>query len=110
MAETRKRRAARLKLVPPPTNPAKTREQIHDEEIFPLMAQIILIAKRHDIPMVASFDLTEVPAGVRRAPDAESLLSTTGILPAHADQRLVGAVQLLREGYLAFAVTRRGGS
>lgn len=33
----------------------KTKEQIYDEEINPLMAQILEICKRHKIPMLATF-------------------------------------------------------
>jgi len=32
-----------------------TKEQIYDEQISPLMAQIIAICKEHGIPIVASF-------------------------------------------------------
>ncbi|KVC49876.1 hypothetical protein WS58_06300 [Burkholderia pseudomultivorans] len=32
-----------------------TKEQIYDEQISPLMAQIIAICKEHKIPVVASF-------------------------------------------------------
>lgn len=35
--------------------PEKTKEQIYDEEINPLMAQILEICKRHKIPMLATF-------------------------------------------------------
>ncbi|KVF22912.1 hypothetical protein [Burkholderia cepacia] len=33
----------------------RTKEQIYDEQISPLMAQIIAICKEHGIPIVASF-------------------------------------------------------
>ena len=32
------------------------KEKVYDEEIHPLMAQIIAICKRENIPMVASFE------------------------------------------------------
>jgi hypothetical protein len=38
----------------------KDNEAIYDEQISPLMAQILEVCKAHDIPMVASFQLTPV--------------------------------------------------
>jgi hypothetical protein len=35
------------------------RERVYDEEIYPLMAQIIAICKRSDIPLVANFRLDD---------------------------------------------------
>lgn len=34
-------------------------ESIYDEQIFPLMAQIIEICKAHQIPMVAAFEYSD---------------------------------------------------
>jgi hypothetical protein len=39
------------------TKAKKTKEQVYDTEINPLMAQIIAICKKHKIPVVASFGL-----------------------------------------------------
>jgi hypothetical protein len=37
---------------------ATTREAVYDEQISPLMAQIIAICKEHKIPMLADFDIS----------------------------------------------------
>jgi hypothetical protein len=49
----------------------KTREQIHDELISPLVSQIIGICKKHKIPMLANFNLA--------SEDDEGLQCTTHV-------------------------------
>ncbi|HEM7897003.1 TPA: hypothetical protein U2L33_001035 [Burkholderia cenocepacia] len=51
---------------------AVTKEQIYDEQISPLMTQIIAICKQHKIPIVASFF---TPSG-----DDPELAVTTALL------------------------------
>lgn len=34
-------------------------EQVYDEQISPLMAQIIKLCKEHDVPFIALFQLTD---------------------------------------------------
>lgn len=50
------------------------REEIYDNQISPLMTQIIRICKEHDIPMVASFQYND------DRPDGDAQLCTTVIL------------------------------
>jgi hypothetical protein len=86
-----------------------TREQIHDAEISPLMERILDICKTHDIPMVASFQLDDD----RTAAGPEgNMACSSAILPRGSSARLRAASQLIREGFMAFAVRRtpRGGA
>lgn len=55
--------------------PRMSREVIYDEQIAPLMRQIIALCKEHDIPMVSSFQYND------DRPDGEAALCTTVILP-----------------------------
>lgn len=42
------------------------KEQVYDEQVFPLMARIIDVCKEHGIAMIASFDIpTEDHPGLR---------------------------------------------
>jgi hypothetical protein len=52
------------------------RERAYDEEINPLMAEIIRVCKQHGIPMFASFELDQRPD---RDPD-DPLMCTTALL------------------------------
>ena len=64
------------------------REIVYDEQITPLMAQVIAICKQHGIPIVASFELdTDEEEG--------PLFVTTRILPPGSAQKLLNAGQVL---------------
>lgn len=79
----------------------KTKEDIYDEQISPLMHQIITICQKHEIPMVMSFHIPN---------DLDDDLScTTGILNNDwgTPQSFYGALKLLKDGYLAFATAAR---
>ena len=56
-----------------------TKEDVYDEQISPLMTQIIAICKEHRIPLVAQFNYANEP-------DAGPRMCTT-ILPAEAFDR-----------------------
>lgn len=55
-----------------------TKEDVYDEQIAPLMAQIIAICQEHRIPLVAQFNY---------AADEDGPLFCTTILPASALDR-----------------------
>lgn len=58
--------------------PINDNEAVYDTEIAPLMEQIIAVCKRANIPLLASFQLTN-------GDDEEgALLCTTAILPPRA--------------------------
>jgi hypothetical protein len=79
----------------------KTKEQVYDDEINPLMAKIIEICKREKIAMVASF----------RTPNAEDpdLMCTSALLADDFEptQDMHAAFQIIREGFVAFTRTPR---
>lgn len=55
------------------------RERIYDEQISPLMTQIIAICKEHDIPLVATFQLDD-----ERGEKAEGFCCSTALVPEDA--------------------------
>lgn len=61
----------------------RTREEIYDADIHPMMVKIIQICKDADIPMVADFALDDD----RGSDDAEGLHCTTSICPADANDK-----------------------
>ncbi len=73
------------------------RDRIYDEKIGPLMKQIIATCKAHNIPIVASFDLS--------GPEDTGLRCTTTIVPPETHQDFHAAASMLREGFVAY--TRR---
>ena len=84
---------------------SRTKEQVYDDEVFPLMAQIIDICKAHKIAMVASFAVPNE--------DNPALQCTTALLedehlsglPTTERNNLLAAKQILYDGFIAF--TRR---
>jgi hypothetical protein len=75
------------------------REKIYDEQIAPLMTEIIKIAKQHDIPMVASFQLDDV-----------DLLCSTVIVPEGALPTMYRLANIINGGgcsILAVTVVRK---
>lgn len=74
------------------------RERAYDEEINPLMAQIIAICKRADIPMVANFRLDDDLATTTAVPGA------TGY-----GERQQTAIDILYPRPIAFGLTIRRG-
>ncbi len=78
------------------------KEAVYDEQIFPLMGEIIAICQKHEIPMVASFFLREDDE------EGEENLYCTSALTAypHAPRNLKRAVLALQAPeVLAFAIT-----
>jgi hypothetical protein len=69
-------------------------EQVYDEQINPLMAQIIAICKEHGLPMIASFQY-----------EPESYCTTLIANQSYANKSLGMACKLIREGFLAYTVT-----
>ena len=63
-------------------------EKIYDEQIAPLMSQIIKIAKEHEMPFVASFQLTSDQ-------DEGPLMCTSCNLPVECSERLEQAANVL---------------
>lgn len=69
------------------------RERAYDDEIYPLMEQIIALAKAHDIPMVANFRLDDD-------------LATTTAVPAQTGygERQRTAIEILYPRPVTFSV------
>lgn len=66
------------------------KERIHDDQIVPLMEQIIAICKKHKIGLVCSFDL-----GPDQAQNGEHKACTTALLGEEydPDERHLAAVR-----------------
>lgn len=83
-------------------------EAIYDEQIFPLMAQIIEICDKHKIPMVASFQLT--PESEDPDDERSAMLCTTTLPQEGQDPALSKANAALHNrstGMMAaFTITR----
>jgi len=67
-----------------------TKEQIYDDQIFPLMKQIIAICEEHKIAMIADFALSDE--------DLEDLKCTTALLAEEFDppDEMLHALEILR--------------
>lgn len=79
----------------------RNKEQVYDEDIFPLMDQIIEVCKRHHIAMLAQFEIpTPADAGLR---------CLTALCEKDADpsRDLLAAKDMLRHGFVAYAVRTR---
>lgn len=77
-------------------------EQVYDEQIAPLMAQIIGICREHSIPFLASFNYA------RRG--GENMLCTSSHADTHdMPENMKAAFGLIRHGFSALAVTARSG-
>lgn len=75
------------------------KEEIYDEQISPLMQQIIVITREHGIAMIASFDIAHDGEG----PNGEdcSALTCTTHLPDGDDnpnERFTRSAQIIRQG------------
>lgn len=90
----------------------RTKEQVYDEEISPLMARIIEIAKEHKIAMLASF---HVPSDYNEDLQCSTVLlandHTEGMSKTLLSNFIV-ATEILTKGYaaLTFAVRAGGGN
>lgn len=78
------------------------RERVYDEEFSPLVRQLIALSKKHNIPMVASWELDKRDDGVE-------MLCTTLILPEGSCDRLRNAKRALYPGSGLLAMTLVGG-
>ena len=86
-----------------------TREAIYDEQINPLMAEIISICVAHDIPLVASFQINDD----RGASDEDPLMCSTillkGVNVCGALTRARDAITGQPQGHFAtFRITKTG--
>ena len=77
------------------------KEEVYDAEINPLMAKIIEICKREKIAVLINFQLS-----VEGEPD---LRCTTALLDKsfQPSKEQYAALDLLRDGFTAFAITTR---
>lgn len=75
----------------------KTKEEVYDEEISPLMAQIIAICKRRKIALLAQFRI------------GEDLAATTALLSNEYEpsKEQLAALGLLKDGFTSFAITTK---
>lgn len=79
-------------------------EQVYDEQIFPLMAQILAICKAHDLPMLATFVYAQREEnGEPRADLCTSLVNPKGRLHKATDNTIQAASQLIRQGFVAWS-------
>lgn len=75
-------------------------ENVYDNQINPLMKQIIEICKGYNIPMLAAFQLTGEDE------NGDPLLCVTALLPEGCDKSLRNArVELNGEAYIATIMT-----
>lgn len=65
-----------------------TNEQIYDEQVNPLMQQIIAICKEHGIPMMASFQLESYDDVEQPSP-----LMCSTVLPGNQAGPLIAGLQ-----------------
>lgn len=77
-------------------------EAVYDEQISPLMAQIIAVCKEHRMPMVASF-LYRRDGG----PDAYDACSTSLQWDGRTWREGAAALQFIRQGFVAFALSHK---
>jgi hypothetical protein len=75
----------------------KDLEPIYDEEIAPLMTKIIKICRDNDIPLIASFQLTDGDEDE----DGGVLCCTTALVPEWSAKKVKMARMVLREGWIA---------
>jgi hypothetical protein len=71
-------------------------EPIYDEQIAPLMTEIIRICKEHQLPMLATFQLNDGDEA-----DDGPLLCTSTLLPDGCDNRLLNAKRVIYNGWNA---------
>lgn len=71
-----------------------TREEAYDTQIAPLMEQIIAIAREHDIPMVALYQIDDATRGTQ---DAGHFCETL-LVPENASQVLRDIVAMVTPG------------
>lgn len=91
-----------------------TKETIYDEQINPLMAQILAICKEHNIEMVASFALDD---GDGDGDEDEGLMCSSYVLLGENKEAmnptLLGAARVIAHGWTAipgsFAMTVTSG-
>jgi hypothetical protein len=86
-----------------PTMPETYKEAIYDDQINPLMAQILDICKTHKIPMVCSFALGTPPGGESQLCCTSALLSDD----FEPTKPQLAAFNLFQHGFAAFTITRR---
>ena len=78
----------------------KDLEPIYDEQVAPLMKQIIQICTDNDIPLIASFQLTDGPYDDEDE-DSGELFCTTALIPDWSARKVKMARKVLREGWEA---------
>lgn len=87
------------------SEPRTELERVYDEQIFPLMAQIIAICKEHKMPMLADFSL-----GFDECSE-EDLKCTTALLSDDfgPPENMLRALTMLRTppSFVAMAITRK---
>lgn len=69
------------------------REKVYDEEVFPLVAELIKICISNDIPLVACFQLNDDRAALE-----DEFYCQTTLVPAGAGSRITMAANILTPG------------
>jgi len=85
---------------------AKTKESVYDDQIYPLMAEIIRICKEHRIAMVASFAL-----GNDESAGTELVCSTALLADEYSPPRaFLDALSALKRppSFIAATITTEG--
>ena len=78
-------------------------EDVYDEQIVPLMVQILKICKKHQMPMVASFEY--------RSKDGDGDLCTSALLEDewNPSKQLVAGFGMIRNGFVAATIRTKVG-
>lgn len=84
----------------------RNKEQVYDEDIFPLMKRIIEVCTEHKIPMIAHY-VIPTPADPHLVVTT-SLLSDEFLKPVSKQHRndLLAALSIVKDGFIAFTRTR----
>lgn len=73
-----------------------TKEAIYDEKFSPLVTQLIALAKEHDIPMLAQFQLNDERPASDADGDNPGFFCTTSILPANSAESMKKAHAVMK--------------
>ena len=72
---------------------SRTKEDVYDELVSPLVVQLIKLSKEHDIPMLLQFQIND------DRPEGEAFFCTTANIPEDGAPSMKRAYRLLKTGY-----------
>ena len=85
----------------------RTKEQVYDEDIFPLMQQVLTLCEQHTIPMIAHFAIptpTDPDLVVTSALLTDRYLAVVG---KRHRMNLLAALSMVNDGFVAMLTTAR---